>query len=252
MSWNEIENKPKRPGRYLIHVLQSPYISFGGLEKMNHDHYISAQDAIEFVTEAEFGGDAWKFYDDNGDRHIILGAVKTMDGRDSIYQLKIIEWMDLPSFIPVATPYEPFRNIELSEKDFIESEKTHRMKIDPRIAAFDNIEIAELVKRRYEACKVLYSCKYNKKGNTEYVEISNEKQYKALLDYYTTSRTDGESGAISFTEPQFTGYEGDGIYRIKRHESNMILNMDNGKTKETPEVFDIKKIDNVTEMFHAM
>ena len=105
----------------------------------------------------------------------------------------------------------------------------------PKIG-FENPYIASFVKQSTKAGELLCNCNYNYKDGCHYVEISNEKQYKALVFYFTETSTDAWTGEIIYTEPKCDEYDGDGIYKAELNNENQYV---------------ISKLDNITEMFHS-
>ena len=211
MCWIKSSTRPKESDYYFIHVHQSAYVSFNGLEKVNYSDDDNAHVDVygDYVTYAYYEKDYDRWYFGHGDDEDIEvhGVYKTDEIEESLFQLHIIEWQPLPSFTPVQTPFNPLKGEEKvkgAEEPFVENE------------AF-----AELIKFRFNANKTLSRCAYKKVGYgndaDRYVNIETEKQFKAMIDYFTEIETDKDTGEITYKKPVITNTNIDsviGLYKV--------------------------------------
>ena len=219
MEWINSKTRPEEDGRYLVHIYRSYFVSFAGLDKTNTRKPICIYNPLEYVVQAEYlkCNDEWRYINNEGEEEEIEGIFDTSDYRDAVCQTKIVEWCKMPAFNPVSPSYKPSEDMDIE---------------------FENPYIASLVRQRKKSNDTLYKCNYNSNNGNHYVEVTNEQQYKAFVFFFTVTKTDTKTGEISYIEPDYEEFSGEGIYKAALAEDEI--------------KYSITKINNITEMFHSM
>lgn len=203
MDWHDSKEKPKKNGHYLLHIYRSPIYEQNICLEL--PEYLDTKPK-EYVTLGDYDKelDSWLIINDEHMGQIVQGVYKTYDYIENVFQLHIIEWMELPKFIPISARYKAIEQ------------------------SYDNPYITSLVKQRKKSCDLLKNCKMQRKGrdkNTTFnTEIRNEKEFKALYFYFTTTKTNNDTGEIVYDEPVNSEYAGSGIYETQfDHKNNKII-----------------------------
>ena len=238
MDWIKVDTRPKKSGKYIVHIWESPYFAFRGLEKTNSDDSVSISHRCpDLVTEAYYDkeDDEWKYKDCEDNEVTITGSQIIVDYKDAVYQTKVIEWQPLPSFISPETPFTP-----INEKAVVIEAERHRNKIKPEEAMVIDEAFSELVKKRYESCRILEKCGYKRMGYgvhaDQYIEICSKDEFSALCTYFSTTIYKDET--ISLQEPVSEGYQREGLYKVSWD-----------KEKKN---YCICKVNSVSEMFRSL
>lgn len=244
MEWTKAEKRPKKDCRLLIHVWESPFFSFRGLDKLNCVGSFSISRGSEYVTEAYYEpyGDTWEFINEDNDETIINGIYALTDYGSSVREIKIIEWQNLPKFTPVNADFQP-----ITDEYNCGYDKYGRLLQYGDILPSEDAKViskyfSDFTADKYKSSKRLEKCDYKDMENGEhpdiYIELKDEEDFNALVTYCSLADINNKTGRITLKKPLFTNFEGSGLYKIFWNSQK--------------EIYQFIKVDSVKEMFDAL